>query len=205
MPINTVEFDLSMVSPETGEYLTARAYTVPGVNNVDGTPRELSIGQLVMAICLQRATELEAAIIELMETMNKTSEQLEALTEIETEVLTWPTTHSGSSYRRLTNDTVSSGNSAYGGQTYEAVLLDAGVITDEQHFVRWQGSPDPDDIMFDDFMSQVESKMDEMNSFSQKTMIELQSLTSKRDQSYDMISNVLKSLNTVQVGIVNNY
>ena len=36
-------------------------------------------------------------------------------------------------------------------------------------------------------------------------MIELQSQTSKRDQSYDMISNVLKSLNTVQVGIVNNY
>ena len=46
--------------------------------------------------------------------------------------------------------------------------------------------------------------MDEMNSFSQKTMIELQSLTSKRDQSYDMISNVLKSLNNVLVGISNN-
>ena len=30
MPINTVEFDLSLVSPETGEYLTARAYTVDG-------------------------------------------------------------------------------------------------------------------------------------------------------------------------------
>ena len=50
MPIGTVEFDLSLKNPETGEYLTARAYTVDGVNNVDGTPRELSIGQLVMAI-----------------------------------------------------------------------------------------------------------------------------------------------------------
>ena len=34
MPIGTVEFDLSMVSPDTGEYLTARAYTVDGVNTL---------------------------------------------------------------------------------------------------------------------------------------------------------------------------
>ncbi len=206
MPINTVEFDLSMVSPETGEYLTARAYTVPGVNNVDGTPRELSIGQLVMAICLQRATALEAAIIELMETMNKTSEKLEALTEIETEVLTWPTKYPDNSWRSLSLDQVSSGNSTYASQTYKDALFDIGVIeNDIKNYVRWKGSPDNNDIMFDDFITQIESKMDEMNSFSQKTMIELQSLTSKRDQSYDMISNVLKSLNTVQVGIVNNY
>jgi len=35
-------------------------------------------------------------------------------------------------------------------------------------------------------------------------MIELQSLTAKRDQSYDMISNVLKSLSTVMTANVNN-
>jgi hypothetical protein len=58
--------------------------------------------------------------------------------------------------------------------------------------------------MYDDFISQIESKMDEKNSFSQQKMIELQSLTNKRDQSYDMISNVLKSLNTVLVGNANN-
>ena len=50
MAIGTVEFDLSMASPETGEMLTARAYTVAGVTNEDGSLRELSIGQLVMAI-----------------------------------------------------------------------------------------------------------------------------------------------------------
>ena len=43
-----------------------------------------------------------------------------------------------------------------------------------------------------------------MNSFSQQKMIELQSETNKRDQAYDMITNILKSINTVQVGIVNN-
>ena len=55
-----------------------------------------------------------------------------------------------------------------------------------------------------DLITAIESKMDSLNSFSQQKMIELQSETNKRDQAYDMISNILKSLNTVQVGIVNN-
>ena len=207
MPIETIEFDLSMVSPETGRYLTARAYTVDGVNNVDGTPRELSIGQLVMAICLQRATALEATIIALMEEMNSTSAKLEALTEIETEVLKWPDElkAAGTSARSLNNYNVSSDNAAYPGVTYKTALVNMGVIANGISYVRVSGNPDSDDIMFDDFITQLESKMDEQNSFSQQKMIELQSQTSKRDQSYDMISNVLKSLNTVQVGIVNNY
>ena len=207
MPIETIEFDLSMVSPETGRYLTARAYTVDGVNNVDGTPRQLSIGQLVMAICLQRATALEATIIALMEEMNSTSAKLEALTEIETEVLKWPDElkAAGTSARSLNNYNVSSDNAAYPRVTYKTALVGMGVIADGISYVRVSGNPDSDDIMYDDFITQLESKMDEQNSFSQQKMIELQSLTSKRDQSYDMISNVLKSLNTVQVGIVNNY
>ena len=67
--------------------LTANYYTVPGVTNPDGTPRALSIGQLVMALCLQRATELEAEIIKIVEDLNKTSEDLERLTEIETAIV----------------------------------------------------------------------------------------------------------------------
>ena len=55
-----------------------------------------------------------------------------------------------------------------------------------------------------DLITQIESKMDSLNSFSQQKMIELQSETNKRDQAYDMITNILKSMNTVQVGIVNN-
>ena len=55
-----------------------------------------------------------------------------------------------------------------------------------------------------DLITQIESKMDSLNSFSQQKMIELQSETNKRDQAYDMITNILKSLNTVEVGIVNN-
>ena len=191
MAINTVEFDLSMVNPDTGEYLTARAYTVEGVNNVDGTPRELSIGQLVMAICLQRATALEAGIIALMEEMNSTSVKLELMTQIEADIL-----DGGANMANINTSHVT-----YEGRDYDFRAFLVNVV-------RMDAASVPSDFVSGtdtDFITALESKMDEMNSFSQQKMIELQSQTSKRDQSYDMISNVLKSLNTVQVGILNNY
>ena len=191
MPINTVEFDLSMVSPETGEYLTARAYTVDGVNNVDGTPRELSIGQLVMAICLQRATALEAGIIALMEEMNSTSVKLELMTQIEADIL-----DGGANMANINTSHVT-----YEGRDYDFRAFLVNVV-------RMDAASVPSDFVSaadTDFITALEAKMDEMNSFSQQKMIELQSQTAKRDQTYDMISNILKSLNTVQVGIVNNY
>ena len=46
--------------------------------------------------------------------------------------------------------------------------------------------------------------MDSKNSFSQQTMIQLQSQTTKRDQAYDMVSNVLKSVNSTLIGNANN-
>lgn len=61
-----------------------------------------------------------------------------------------------------------------------------------------------ENITKDQLITGIESKMDSLNSFSQQKMIELQSETNKRDQAYDMITNILKSLNTVQVGIANN-
>ena len=198
--------DLSMVSPESGEYLTANIYYVEGVKDAVGDLRPLSIGQLVMAICLKRAAELEGQIIEKMGAMERTSSKLEALTEIETEVVKWPAElqAAGNAARPLTNYRVSNDNAVYGGWKYKDALVDMGVISSDITYVRISGTPDSNDIMFDDFITAVESKMDEMNSFSQQSMIELQSLTNKRDQSYDMISNVLKSLNTVMTGIVNN-
>jgi hypothetical protein len=86
----------------------------------------------------------------------------------------------------------------------EFFLREMGVIGEGIQCVRFKGDPDPNDIMYEDFITQIEAKMDEKNSFSQQKMIELQSLTNKRDQSYDMISNILKSLNTTMTGIVNN-
>ena len=209
MAIQTVEFDLSMVNPDSGEFLTARTYYVEGVVNADNSPRPLSIGQLVMAICLQRAAELEAAIIEKMDEMENVSLQLEIMTSIETKVLGWPDMspqpHDGYEHLYHDADKISAPGSPYDRQTMEKFLRDeVHVIGAGIECVRWSGSPDPNDIMFDDFITQIEAKMDEKNSFSQQTMIELQSLTNKRDQSYDMVSNILKSLNTVLTGVANN-
>ena len=202
MAIGTVEFDLSMVSPQSGEFLTARAYTVEGVKNADGSLRLLSIGQLVMAICLQRASRLEIGvwdetqqkyvdgIIPLMDEMNTTSAQLAALTEIENDIL-----DGGANM-----DNINTSHVTYDGRndTFYDFLVNV---------MKLSASDVPTglaDASNTDLITLIESKMDEKNSFSQQKMIELQSLTNKRDQSYDMISNILKSLNTTMTGIVNN-
>ena len=198
MAIGTVEFDLSMVSPQTGEFLTARAYTVEGVTNADGSLRQLSIGQLVMAICLQRASALEAQIIALMDEMNTTSQHLADMTTIEKAVIDdFSSNQNGHAYD-LRNVSITSSTDTV------QFLRDQGVLNSSQVYVRNDSILSVADIMYDDFITEIESKMDEKNSFSQQKMIELQSLTNKRDQSYDMISNVLKSLNTTLTGIVNN-
>ncbi len=190
MAIGTVEFDLSMVSPESGEFLTARTYTVEGVENADGSLRQLSIGQLVMAICLNRASKLEADIIALMEEMSATSAQLAALTEIENDIL-----DGGANM-----DNINTSHVTYDGRDYTFYDFLVNVMGFSPSDVP-TGFADGSNT---DLITLIESKMDEKNSFSQQKMIELQSLTNKRDQSYDMISNILKSLNTTMTGIVNN-
>ena len=190
MAIGTVEFDLSMVSPQSGEFLTARTYTVEGVENADGSLRQLSIGQLVMAICLNRASKLEADIIALMEEMSATSAQLAALTDIENDIL-----DGGANMNNINTSHVT-----YDGQDYTFYDFLVNVMGFSSSDVP-TGFADASNT---DLITLIESKMDEKNSFSQQKMIELQSLTNKRDQSYDMISNILKSLNTTMTGIVNN-
>ena len=191
MAIGTVEFDLSMIDQETGRYLTARAYTVEGITDANGLPRELSIGQLVMAICLDRASKLEKGIIKLMEEMNETSEQLAGMTQIEEELLA----ATPGNPLDLTSNYIDYNGTSY---SYKEFL------TSENVGIQLANVPNSAHAESSDFITNLEAKMDEKNSFSQRKMIDLQSQTSKRDQCYDMISNILKSLNTVLVGNANN-
>lgn len=184
MAIGVVQFDLSMLDPDTGARKTANVYTVEGITNDDGSLRELSIGQLVMAICFKRASGLEASIIDLMNEMENASRQLELMTQIEQEILDGTV--------NLNDKTLSYNGRSY---SYYSFLKDVMEMPDVPTSANSQSS---------DFISALESKMDEKNSFSQQKMIELQSQTNKRDQSYDMISNILKTLNTVLVGNANN-
>ena len=189
MAIGVDQIYLSMQNPDTGEYLTADVYTVDGVYEADGvTPRLLSIGQLVMAVCLQRASELETDIIKKMSTLERTTEQLELMTQIENAIL-----------EGVANmDDINTSRVNYQGQnmTFYNFLVNEM----EMDNVPSEAASASDT----DLLTAIEAKMDEKNTFSQQTMIELQSQTTKRDQAYDMISNVLKSVNTVLVGNANN-
>lgn len=210
MAIEVDSFDLSLRSAETGRHLTANVYFVDGVTDATGAPRALSIGQLVMALCLARASELEMGIISLMNEMNGATAKLEALSTLEKAVTDWASRQTQSAYYRLSNHTLT--EAPYTGVNYYDFItdneygigIDLGVTEKGDVRINDTAPHDDKEILFNDFATLIEAKMDEMNSFSQQKMIELQSQTAKRDQSYDMISNVLKSLNTVLVGTVNN-
>ena len=215
--ISAVEFDLAQYKyydPNSTEprirdrYVEGKPfkgyyYTVAGVKNADGKLRPLSMAELVMVICLARAAEKEAAVIELMETMSSNTTILEALTEVEQKIVNDFASIGYTEHYTLSAHSIQNG--PYAGVDFRTFLHSQGVIDDKAKWVYWDNLPNPgQDIKYDDLIAEIEAKMDSLNSFSQQKMIELQSETNKRDQSYDMITNILKSLNTVQVGIVNN-
>ena len=197
MAIGVDQIYLSMKSPDTGAYLTADVYTVEGVTNADGSPRLLAIGQLVMALCLKRAHDLEMGyndsitgqhvdgVLEIMNSLETNTEILECLTKIETDTL------DGDVNLKTKKLTFRGEEMTY----YDFLTRQTGVENVPTGTVNSKST---------EFISALEAEMDSRNSFSQQTMIQLQSQTTKRDQAYDMISNTLKSLNNVLVGNANN-
>ena len=198
--INKVQLDLNTYrvhDQETGTEASrtaqANVYTVDGVTDSTGAPRQLSIAELVMVVCLARAAEKEAAVIKLIGTMSNNTATLEGLTDVESKLL------------EGANITTITGNYLYNGVTYTnavdflaAAGINFTIASSDPNVPGTLGTP------LEEVLTQIESKMDSLNSFSQQKMIELQSETNKRDQAYNLITNILKSLNTVQVGISNN-
>ena len=198
--INKVQLDLNTYrvhDQETGTEASrtaqANVYTVDGVTDSNGAPRQLSIAELVMVVCLARAAEKEAAVIKLIGTMSNNTATLEGLTEIESKLL------------EGANITTITGNYLYNDVTYTnavdflaAAGINFTIASSDPNVPGTLGTP------LEEVLTQIESKMDSLNSFSQQKMIELQSETNKRDQAYNLVTNILKSLNTVQVGISNN-
>ena len=198
MSFATQQIELSMCSPQTGLPLSANVYTIEGVTEPDGSPRLMSIGQLVMAICLQRASALEDQIIGVMDKINANTQTLDALTTVESALVAI-----GLSDKFNANTTFD-----YNGQTISYYNFLTGAA--ESGYAGLSGLPALDSNGKWDYdqvqtvISLVEDKMDSLNTISQDTLIQLQSLTAKRDQTYDLVSNVLKSLNNVLVGNANN-
>ncbi len=197
--ISTVDFVLGTykvydadLQADVDKDVKGQYYTVSGVEDGNHNPRPLSMAELVMVICLARAGEKEEAVIDLMKQMSNTTATLNSLTDIESRLL------DGKSLSTMT------GSFYYNGTTYTKAIdfLRAVGI----NITTWSVLPGIENVStpIDDIISDIESKMDSMNSFSQEKMIELQSETNKRDQAYDMITNILKSLNSTEMGIVNN-
>lgn len=197
---NTKPISLSMKSPETGALLAANVYTLEGVTNADGSLRPMSVGQLVMAVCLSRATELESKILVEMEEMAETTDRLDRYSRVEADLANWQKDNPNA---MLTLAVINANAAAYpdlyaafGDATKRAQFLsDIGMSTSQTSWT-------PDEV--DEIMQKTEEQMDSLNTISQEKLIDIQSLTSKRDDTYSLVSNVLKSLYTVMTGNVNN-
>ena len=53
-------------------------------------------------------------------------------------------------------------------------------------------------------LTDIEAKMDSLNTVSQEDMIDLQALVNKRDQTYTLLSNASKLMSNLSLSIVNN-
>ena len=183
MAFQSAEFDLSFDLGRIGGEgtLFGRSYYVDGVF-MEGTStlRPLSIGELVMALCLSRASKLEAEIVEIANTLESTTEKLENLAEIENAIVG----AESASKIDLKTRRLRSGVTYYAYLTANAYGISLSSVLSKA------------DSSSEDLISEIESKMDSLNSFSQQTMIDVQAKVNKRDQSYDMLTNILKSVFT---------
>lgn len=205
---DTKQIDLSMRNPDTGRFLQANVYFVEGVRNADGSYRELSIGQLVMAICLARATEVEQALVLKMDALNQSSTLLDSLTSIETKI-------TETAAKKTYGDSIGAKWSDIGCTKAEEAAFRKLYDTDSwvKFVTDYCGVPplpnfDADNgyslNTIDTVLTSVESRMDDLNTQNQSDMIEMQSLTNKRDQAYDLNAALIKSFQTVIIGTIAN-
>lgn len=181
--------DLTLNNNETGEVLTANIYRVPGID------RDLSVAQLVMAICLKRAAELEEEIFTIMNLMSMTTTNIENLSTLEEKLVA-----------KQESDSVGTTFADIGWTTN----LPAGVSSTDNWKTWAEGSPYYITVPgltkanIATTITNIESKLDSFNTNSQKDMIELQSKTNKRDQSYDLITAMVKSTMAADNTIASN-
>lgn len=187
---------LTIRNPETGRLLTANVYTIEGV---DGT---FSMGQLVFAICASIAIAREEDLVALMNDIDKATDKLRGLTDIQAALINW--FNEAGVDDKLTPSTLSVSIS-YEGQTYAGEswrTFLTGVCEMLSAEVPSGSTLTRDEV--EALIDSISDKMDAYNAINNEQLIQMQSETAKRDQAYDLLSNVLKSFNTQLVGNANN-
>lgn len=230
--IHVSTFELSSKGDD-GSANTARVYQVDGVGGAGGL-RYMPIAQLVMAICFARAAEKEAEVVKLMNTIAATSQNIENLSYIENILAEFEETGVAEKPIKVPNGTAANGtvpdpsgsggaggaNEAQKYKAYEWGAITVGDLPEGQDvtksWTKWLSDQGVDvgaeymtksplaaaDVSA--ILEQIESKLDSLNTTSQKDMITLQSETTKRDQTYDLISAIIKSISTGNTSIDSN-
>ena len=242
-------------------------YSYNGVDN-------LSMNQLMMAICLERGNQLELQTVELMEKMTDTTGRLKRLARLEEMVL--EAQEAGTSldlsakvevsgeqgrsplcgyqmYGSDISDAAMNTNIAMRNQLYATsvdtetreccfwmlqggwswmrtsfsgdVVVDASTVTYSVYGldkslaqilefleeeagvdVKWgrEYASSVSSADMEQLLTDIEAKMDSLNTVSQEDMIDLQALVNKRDQTYTLLSNASKLMSNLSLSIVNN-
>ena len=194
---------LTIRDPETGRILTSTVYTVEGIDGV------LSMGQLVMAICLSRASDVEADLVDLMADVEQTSQKLTCLTKIQAELVKWYEEHPANdtfgfeledgTWSYSVTEEATQITKTYTVDTWREFLREVCGMTDEELSKGTLTRPEVETLI-----NSISDTMDANNAVSQDQLIKMQSLTTKRDQAHDMVTNILKSFNTEEIGNASN-
>lgn len=187
---------LTIRNPETGRLLTANVYTIEGV---DGT---FSMGQLVFAICASIAIDREEELVAIMNDIDKATDKLKGLTDIQAALIDWFNTAG-------VNDKLNPGalsisiayeGSSYTGDSWRKFLVDECEMLPSEVPTGTTLTRDEVEALIDS----ISDKMDSYNAINNEQLIQMQSETAKRDQAFDLLTNVLKNFNNQLVANANN-
>lgn len=137
----------------------------------------LTFGQLIMAVCCRRAAAIEAQSVIKMNTMNASNQQLTDLSAAAERIFT-------------ANGPVS--------QTDEKLFKNlCGLTDDDLKDIKDLGSYDKRTALF----GKVKPKLDSLTTLSQEQAVELQSLISRRDVTYNTSASTVKTLMQSALGM----
>ena len=188
---------LTIKDPETGRLLTAHVYTIEGLEG------SFSMGQLVFAICVAIALEREQRLVDIMDEVDASTSKLKTLTDIQSALVDW---FNAAGTNDMFDQTFGSDvYIAYDGHVYQGTewrnfLWEVCELATEQ-------LPNKSELTRDEvesLINAISDKMDSLNAINNEQLIQMQSETAKRDQAFDLTSNILKSFNAQLIGTVNN-
>ena len=161
-----------------------------------------SLLQLVIMVCLQNAQVIENDITSLMETIAQNNNKLDAANTVCAWLLTCQPGSSTSINSGTTTTYVNAEGTSVSASYYTIITSYLGVTTytmnGASHTIS-TGSWNYGTCQA--ILESVNNKVDELNSLSQENMINLQALVDKRNQAYELSSNITKLFGTGFVAI----